>query len=245
MPEFRIVLVEPAFEETIGFVSRVMKNFGLRSLHVVNPIARLGAEGRSRGGHAQDILDSLAIDPSLDEALEEVDLALGTTAQRARSGANLLRTTMTPRELGSVLKEQKGIVALVFGREGTGLNNHELSQCDATVTIPTAAEYPTLNLSHAAAIVLYELFISSGPKYNNALATDDVKSAILQYLSESANHAGVKKYRIGLTTRALRNVLGRAGIRRREASLLAGTLRKIAETCGYSQGQVLEPAQNL
>ena len=65
---------------------------------------------------------------------------------------------MTPRELSKVLAQQAGTVGTVFGREGTGLNNHELSLCDAIVTIPASKAYQTLNLSHAAAIIFYELF---------------------------------------------------------------------------------------
>jgi len=222
-------LVEPAFEESIGFVARAMKNFGLRSLRLVNPVTNLGRDGRMRGGHAQDVLDSMTVHESLSESLDGVDLSIGTTAQRGLSATNLLRRPMTPRELSEVLAQQDGTVAIIFGREGIGLNNHELSLCDATVTIPASEAYQTLNLSHAAAIVFYELHNPASEVTEEELATEEVRKTILRYLSDSMTIVGVEDYKIGLATRAVKNVLGRSAIRRREANLLAGALRQISD----------------
>ena len=66
-------MVEPGFEESIGFVARAMKNFGLTSLRLVKPVADFGHDGRMRGGHAQDVLDSATVDDSLLEALDGVE----------------------------------------------------------------------------------------------------------------------------------------------------------------------------
>jgi tRNA/rRNA methyltransferase len=222
-------MVEPSFDESIGFVARAMKNFGLNSLHLVNPCIALSRKGRSRGGHAQEVLDTITVHSSLPDALRGLDLSIGTTAQRAHSSTNLLRKPMTPRELGIALTALSGRVGIIFGREGTGLNNHELSLCDTIVTIPTADAYPTLNLSHAAAIIFYELHLSTTSITETDLASDDVRRTILGYLAESLSHVGLEEYKIGLTARALRSVMGRSAIRRREGSLLAGAFRQISE----------------
>jgi tRNA/rRNA methyltransferase len=226
---YRVVLVEPAFEESIGFVARAMKNFGLADLHLVNPGATLTDIGKMRGAHAQDVLAELTVHKSLEAALGGVDLAVGTTAQRGFSEVNLLRRCISPKQLGTVLTGTKGSVALVFGREGTGLNNNELGLCDVTVSIPASQEYPTLNLSHAAAILFYELYSSSPNDPMDELAPAQLKTTILRYASEAAGQVGLEDYKIGLTLRALRNVLGRSAIRTREASLLAGVFRQISE----------------
>ena len=196
-PDYRIVLVETRFEESIGFVARAMKNFGLTSLRLVKPVTDFGHNGRMRGGHAQDVLDSTTVHESLLKALDGVDLSIGTTAQRALSSANLLGRPMTPRELSEVLAQQAGTVGIVFGREGTGLNDHELSLCDAIVTIPASVAYQTLNLSHAAAIMFYELFNSESKNAEEGLATEHVRDTILRYLSDSMTTAGVEDYKIG------------------------------------------------
>src|SRR4029077_3685448 len=221
-------MVEPCFEESIGFVARAMKNFGISALHLVNASTPLGASGRMRGGHAQDVLDSAVVDRSLSKAIEGLDISVGTTAQTAHSSTNLLRRPMTPEELSDSLAGVSGTVGLVFGREGTGLNNHELSMCDAIVTIPAADAYPTLNLSHAAAIIFYELTKPKPSLPRSDLASDDVKRTILGYMSELLTEAGHEEYKIGLTARALTSIMGRSAIRRREASLLAGGLRAIS-----------------
>jgi tRNA/rRNA methyltransferase len=225
---YRVILVEPAFEESIGFVARAMKNFGLDDLHLVAPRTVLSDNGKMRGAHAQEILASITTHTSLQESLARVDLAVGTTAQKGFSDLNLLRRSITPRQLGRVLTGTTGNVALVFGREGTGLNNGELGLCDVTVTIPAAEEYPTLNLSHAAAIVFYELFCTSTNHSTDELAAEDVKSTILRYMSESSTLVGLEDYKTGLTLRAFKNLLGRAAVRKREGSLLAGLFRQIA-----------------
>ena len=240
LADFRVVLVEPSFEESIGFVARAMKNFGLSDLHLVNPIAVLGPSGRMRAGHAQDILDSIVGHRSLKEALEGLDLSIGTTAQKSYAHSNLVRKPMTPRELGRVLGNQAGTVGIVFGREGTGLTNVELGQCDATLTIPTVSEYQTLNLSHAAAIVFYELHGSAGGLPSGEISTDrlasqEVKKTILRFLSQSATLSGIEEYERGILTRAFRNILGRSAVRHREGSLLVEVIRRISETLAHTK----------
>jgi len=225
-----VILVEPNFEESIGFVARAMKNFGLSNLHVVNPLTTLGSSGRMRAGHAQDVLDSIVEHRSLEEALEGINLSVGTTAQRSYVSSNLVRKPMTPKELGRVVEHQAGTVGIVFGREGTGLTNAELDQCDATLTIPASPEYQTLNLSHAAAIVFYELHLTSGEPTTDELASEQVKRTILRFMSESAARSGVDGHDRNLLARAFRNILGRSGLRHREGSLLAEALRRVSET---------------
>ena len=210
-----------------------MKNFGLSNLHLVNPIAILGPEGRTRGGHAQDVLDSIVYNHSLDEALQGLDLSIGTTAQKSYDSSNLVRKPMTPKQLSMMVRKRSGTVGIVFGREGTGLTNSELSKCDATVTIPASSEYQTLNLSHAAAIVFYELHVTLGESSADRIASEQVKKTILRFLSESASLSGIEENKRRLLTRAFRNILGRSGLRQREGSLLAEAMRRISETMTY------------
>ncbi len=221
-------MVEPCFQESIGFVARAMKNFGLEELHIVNPNVTLGDSGRMRGGHAQEVIDAIQAHRSLQEAIQGVDLSVGTTAQTSLSSANLLRRHVSPKELAEMLEPVEGTIALVFGREGTGLTNLELGMCDITMTIPAALEYPTLNLSHAAAIIFYELFTVNRDSFLEQMASEGVKKKILEFFGQSAAFAGNEEYKVGLAARALRNVLGRSAIRRREGNLLAGIMRKIA-----------------
>lgn len=215
-----------------------MKNFGLTSLHIVNPKAVLGPNGRMRGAHAQGVLDSIVEHRSLDGALEGLDLSIGTTAQKSYSSSNLVRKPMTPRELAWALRSQAGKVGIVFGREGTGLNNAELGQCDAILTVPASPEYPTLNLSHAAAIVFYELHSATVESSRDELASEQVKETILRFLADSTALSGMEAHDRFLLARAFRNVLGRSALRHREGSLLAEAFRRISEALPH----VYDPA---
>jgi tRNA/rRNA methyltransferase len=234
--DLTVILVEPSFEESIGFVARAMKNFGLSNLHLVNPIAVLGAEGRSRGAHAQDVLDSIVQHPTLTEALKDLDLKIGTTAQKSYGSSNLVRKPITPKELATLVGRRSGTVGVVFGREGTGLTNAELDQCDATLTIPAHSDYQTLNLSHAAAIVFYELHNAIVESSTDGFASAQVRKTILRFLSESAELSGMEGYKREVLTRAFRNILGRSGLRHREGSVLAEAMRRISETLTRARG---------
>jgi tRNA/rRNA methyltransferase len=238
-----VILVQPSFEESIGFVARAMKNFGLTNLHLVNPIASLGPNGRMRGGHAQDVLDSIVEHRSFGEALEGLDLCVGTTAQKSYDASNLIRKPMTPRELSIKTKSTAGTVGIVFGREGTGLTNSELDLCDATLTIPASSEYQTLNMSHAAAIIFYELHNPTGESSTDELASDQVKKTILRFLSESAELSGMDASDRGLLIRAFRNILGRSALRFREGNLLAEAMRRVSGS--LSQGIKHEDSELL
>ena len=158
-----VVLVEPETPGNIGSVARVMKNFGAKSLVLINPrCSHLDGEAYGRAMHAQDILKAAAVVKSF-SYLEKFDYIVGTTAALG-SDYNVLRSPITPDQLAQQLQHylgssnKKTSIALVFGREGTGLTSKEISKCDLVVTIPASKKYRALNLSHAVAIVLYELF---------------------------------------------------------------------------------------
>lgn len=154
-----VVLVEPETPGNVGSVARVMKNFGVKSLILVNPKCDyLDGEAYGRAMHAREILKSAKIVKSF-SSLGKFDCIIGTSASLG-TDYNVVRSPISPGQLSLQLRGQPGAakMALVFGREGTGLTTREIAACDVLVTIPSARKYPVLNLSHAIAVVLYELF---------------------------------------------------------------------------------------
>lgn len=238
--EVTVILVEPEFESTIGFLARAMKNFGMTELRLVNPLARIGREAHMWASHAQEVLDNVKIFADLETALDGVNLSVGTTAQRASSLFRIVRKPLTPSELVRVLGGVTGKLALVFGREGTGLKNEELQLCELTLTIEASPQYPTLNVSHAAAIIFHELYTaSSGPSHNDILASDLVKGRILESTQWISDRVGLPSRNRTLVVKAFKSAMGRAGLRAREASLLAGFFRRVQSQLG-ERGQQKE-----
>jgi len=153
---FTIVLVEPEFPVNLGSVCRAMKNFDFFQLALVNPKCGRGLEARKYAKHSEDVLDNAKIAKSLKEAVKGFDLVVGTTGVAGRFRKKQFKNCLALEEFAEKAGAGKK-TALVFGRESSGLTEKEVDQCDLVITIPTGSAHKVLNLSHAVAIVLYEL----------------------------------------------------------------------------------------
>ena len=221
----RVVLVEPESEGNVGAICRAMKNFGFNDLWLVKPCV-LGDFAKAMASHAQDILEEVITVGTLDEALQGCDLVVGTTGKPSESTRQHLRTPyFTPSELRTMLEDKSGRVAILFGREDFGLSAEELARCDIVVNIPASDEYPVLNISHAVAIVLYEISGLEGGDFRLASGEMlDLLYSHLESLLEEINHPGHKRDK---TLIMFRRVIGRAMISQREYFTLMGVLRDI------------------
>jgi TrmH family RNA methyltransferase len=167
---------------------------------------------------------------SLQEALEGTNLVVGTTGKRLEEAKHHLRQylrvpCLAPWELAEKLRGKDGTVALLLGREDCGLDSEELAICDMIVSIPTSANYPVLNISHAAAILFYELSMIENGSYQMAkreslLLLQDRCKSLLQ-------EVGYPEHKIEFTVLMLRRVLGRAELTEREARTLLGIIKNI------------------
>lgn len=151
----KIILVEPAGPLNVGSIARVMKNFALHKLVLVNPQCDyLGEQATIMAVHAKDVLESAVSVATLPQALQGCKRAIATTA-RDRDLNNPLQS---PREvLPWLLEAEAQPAALIFGREDRGLSNEELNYAQKFMRIPTDAGYASLNLASAVAISCYEL----------------------------------------------------------------------------------------
>jgi TrmH family RNA methyltransferase len=228
----RIVLVEPEHEGNVGSIARLMKNFELTQLVLVNPQVSLGSEAYTRAVHASDLLESCSIVQNLQQACLDIEWVIGTTAISAKKSSNLRRTTISPEELAKQSSFQKGDLAILFGREGHGLSNKELDLCDVVVSIPSSSQYQTLNIASASAIVFYELWKerrSHGSKGPTREVDTHTKLRLLQFFTELVEKENLPAHRKRLATKAFRNIISRAFISQREAHLLLGVLRRAVE----------------
>jgi tRNA/rRNA methyltransferase len=169
----RVVLVSPKHPGNVGAAARAMKNFGLAELWLVAPRCQVDREARALAAHAGDVLDAVRVVDTLDEALADRTLVVGTSA---RERASKLHAPEGPETALAALRGERG--ALLFGPEDTGLDNVALDRCQRIVTLPTAA-YASLNLAQAVVVLAYlwhrdQLALSAGGGARSAPARDTV-----------------------------------------------------------------------
>lgn len=224
----RVILLEPEKEGNIGGAARSMKNFDQNDLWIVNPKTSITMEARAYSMHGYDVLSSAKIVKELDEALTSIDVIAGTTSVVATSRSNLARVPISPREFSERLKQISGNVAIIFGRESSGLNNDEIEKCDLIVTIPASRVYNVLNLSSAVSIILYEIFQKSRlATVDRLIPTNLAKERLLTQFDELVSLSETQAHKRKLVQRAFRNLTSRSFISMRETSLLIGVFRRI------------------
>ena len=153
-----IVLVGINHPGNLGAICRTMLNHGFEKLSMVNPnCSPQDEEARKRAKHSGRILDTARIYSSLDEAVSESSLVIGTSGKREVGSKILKRHFVLPWELAEMLRDFDGKVSLIFGEEGKGLSTTELDRCDFLLTLPTWEGYPIANLSQAVGHCVYEL----------------------------------------------------------------------------------------
>ncbi len=157
-----VVLVEPKVPGNIGAVARAMTTMGLTRLVLVNPVEfRQEEEARWMAHGAGEVLDAARIVETVNEAVEELALVVGTTARSRRTWLHPIQPVdQACAELTAVARTQP--TGILFGREDRGLLNDELQLCNVIARIPAATTYPSLNLAQSVMVSAYELFRLSG-----------------------------------------------------------------------------------
>ena len=134
-----------------------MKNMGFRNLCLVNPPPEMTDEGKWFARNAHDVLDSAVVYRSVAEAIKDKTIVVGTTRRRGKSRGLIMPADEGASKLYKMAADNK--IAILFGRETRGLFNEEVEECGFMLTIPSSRMQPSLNLSHAVMIIVYELFL--------------------------------------------------------------------------------------
>lgn len=183
--EFVFILVEPAVPENIGAACRAIKTMGFNRLRLINPANHLANEAKWLAHGSNDILESAELYNTLEDSLHDIDFSVGTTAKNR----SVKLDYYTPTELKQFLNQKKtslNKVAIIFGREESGLSNNELKLCDLAVTIPLKAPYPSVNLAQAVMILSYALSdceLNSDSSKNNTSDYTLLKNKLKQVLN--------------------------------------------------------------
>jgi tRNA/rRNA methyltransferase len=150
------ILVEPAVPENVGAAARALKTMGFSNLRLVNPCDYLSVDARKLAHASNDMLENASVYKTLEEALHDIDFAFATSARNRWIKLDIIDSHELPKFI-----EGKGDtisnVAVVFGREESGLTNHEINLCQRVTTIPLKTKYPSLNLAQAVMVYAYIL----------------------------------------------------------------------------------------
>jgi len=230
LQNIRIVLIGTTHPGNIGAVARAMKNMCLEQLWLVQPKIFPSAEATARASGADDLLSRARVCESLDQALAGCRLVVGASA-RLRS---VEWPQLQPRQCAEKLlpESDQGEVAMIFGRESSGLSNAEMDRCNYLVHIPANAEYSSLNLSQAVQVLCYELQVASLQVSAPAAAGEvrevvdaDAMEGFFQHLQQTMEQLSFA--RPGQSTklqRRLRRLFLRARPDRDEMNILRGLL---------------------
>jgi tRNA/rRNA methyltransferase len=223
--QIRVVLVEPLYEGNVGSTARAMKNFGFSELALVNP-CKLEGQARAFAMHAREIMENASVHSTIQDAVRDSNLIIAATGNPGMKVEEHIRApAYTPVDIKTMLEGKQGTVSLLFGREDKGLTNDELKVCDIIMSIPTGQDYPSMNLSHSVAVVLYELCDIKAGSINLAHHFDlDLMYGHVRELLDNIDYPIHKKDK---TMLMLRRIFGRARLTSREVQTVRGLVRRI------------------
>ena len=231
MNQPRIVLVNTSHPGNIGAVARAMKNMALSELCLVDPQRYPSAEATARASGADDLLASARCCNTLEEAIADAVLVIGASA-RSRS---LPLPMLDPRACARLVDEQpeSQAVAILFGRERSGLSNEELDRCHYLVQIPSNPAYPSLNIAAAVQIIAYELRLLAGRRSN--IGDTGIDYATTEQMEQFYDHLEQTLLKLEFLEpanprelmRRLRRLFGRTRPDQNEINILRGILTAI------------------
>ncbi len=238
------ILVEPENADNVGAAARAMKNMGFTDLRLVNPTRQWRRRSRKMAPHAGDVLQEARVFQTLEEALKDVNLAMGTSRRAGPKRGRFVDFDDAVAESRKMLKVQR--VAFVFGKESKGLDNASLSLCDRVAMIPTNPECPSINLAQAVMITAFSFScmasrISYAQRGNNRLRTMSAPvmvekqemHAVLAALEQTLLDLGYVHGQGSRTVERIKaswhRLFKRAGLLPSEAQMIKGFTRRIRE----------------
>lgn len=228
----RIVLVNTSHPGNIGAAARAMKNMGFSRLYLVSPESFPHQQATVRAAGADAILANATVVDNLQTAISGCDLVFATSA-RLRT---LSLPICNPRQCAEqILSHPQREIAVVFGRERTGLTNDELSLCHQHIYIPTISDFSSLNLAAAVQVLVYEIHMGTLNEHEDnekstarSLATADQMEGYYQHLEQTLTKLKfLDPKQPKMLLQRLRRLFNRAQLDDTELNILRGILRAI------------------
>jgi TrmH family RNA methyltransferase len=192
MQKIRFVFVEPKYKINFGHSLRVLKNFGFDEIYVVNPRIKFDKGVEKFSKHAKDLIKKIVVVDSIEKAIKGVSIATTGIKEKAK---HRYFNLINPKKLTQLIKEGKELT-IIIGRDDIGLKKEEIAKCDYVLNIESSKEYPTLNLSHALAIIAYFAFISEKKELKSKgrdKEVEEIKKIIRKEIFEMVNQTNIRE----------------------------------------------------
>jgi len=237
----KIVLIETTHPGNIGAVARAMKTMNLATLYLVKPKIFPHVSATARAAGADDLLANAIITSTLEEAIGDCKLVMGTSA-RIRT---LPMPLLMPREAAAQIISESKVheVAIVFGRESSGLTNEELQLCHYHINIPSSLEFSSLNIAAAVQIIAYEVKMASDMiddgSLDNILNYDELSNTeemerFYKHFEEILISLGfLRKDKSVYLMQRLRRLFNRARPEKMELNILRGILTQVQKHLSF------------
>ena len=226
-----VALIEPQYPVNVGHIARLMKNFGLKKLYFVKPHFDK-VEAVKYSTHGKDVL-AIAKTITLKQLRKQFDILVGTTAIRATSRLNILRESIDAERMAQIIHDGSSKnFCIILGRESSGLSNKELILCDIVAMVDTKTKYRTMNISHALAILLYEISKlrtdqpANKSKKRIDLASQQEVNLLLEYLRKVAVSGNYDLHKRPLLEVAAKKLLVKSSPTTKDIMLLVSLFRR-------------------
>ncbi len=233
-PKIRIVMVETSHPGNIGAAARAMKNMSFDSLYLVKPRRFPDEEATARASRADDILENATVCETLQQALQGCSMVFGASARSLRA---LPWPQLDARATAELVAQQEPAteVALVFGREHSGLSNEELGLCNTLLHIPTNTEFSSLNVAAAIQVVCYELMMARSGEWQAPASNKEDEAASAEEVEGLIGHLEQTMIAVGFLDpenprqlmRRMRRLFNRAQVEKTEVNILRGVLSAV------------------
>ncbi|WP_422133573.1 tRNA (cytosine(32)/uridine(32)-2'-O)-methyltransferase TrmJ [Endozoicomonas sp. ALD040] len=239
LSNIRIILINTFHPGNIGSAARAMKTMGLSNLCLVSPQRFPDPDAESMAAGAQNVLAAARVFQTLDEAIADCSMVIGTSARTRNHTFNRPMLTAEVCADKLVAEAARNPVALVFGQETMGLTNQELEKCHYHVSIDANPEYPVLNVASAIQILCYDIrkaeLRKSQPDFSGDEAEEYPLARELEYfyehLEETLNNINfIIKQHPGLVMTRLRRLYNRARPEAKELNMLRGILAAVQKS---------------
>ena len=227
--EVRIVLVEPSHPGNIGATARAMKTMDLDRLMIVKPKRYPDPQAQWRAAGGEDVLDAAVVCEDLSQAIDDCHWVVGTSARQRRIPWPVLNPEALAQEVASRPGQK---IAILFGREDSGLTNEELQRCQAHIEIPGNPEYPVLNVAMAVQVICYAMLRHREPfqelVWDRPPATVEQFEALIARFEKVLGETGfINPDQPGQTVTRLKRLFGRTQLDETEVGILHGLLTHI------------------